>query len=115
MARLSAISSLACPNGTTVRCSTALPANGVPLLYPCTSPTVRRFAAIKAHGHLQYTPHQLHALLHHLATLSAPSLHQEPLPEARESRFTMKLRKPEVDDDHGHVSMVFSLLSLALH
>ena len=54
-------------------------------------------------------------LLHHLATLSAPSVHQEPLPEARESRFTMKLREPEVDDDHGNVAMFFPLLSPALH
>ena len=39
-------------------------------------------------------------------------MHQEPLLEAREPWFTMKLREPKVDDDHGCVAMHFPLLSL---
>ena len=60
-----------------------------------------------------YKPHHFHSLLHHLAALSALSMSQEPLLEARKLRFTVKLHEPEVDDDRGHAATLFSLLSLA--
>ena len=76
---------------------------------------VRRSVAIRAHGHPYCKPHYLHSLLHRLATLSALSVSQEPLLEARKLRFAVTLREPEVDDDRGHAATLFSFLSPAHH